>query len=387
MPTGRRQAGRRSSGRTVLILLAVLLTLTPIASAQSWVPIGQGRFGNGAQEVVTRRGEPAEVYVADDSLGFFYSGDRGASFEQRNTGFSSTSLLALVADPNTPGLLYAGISGIAGATGGVYRSTNNGLQWEVHSNGLGNRNVTALAIDPGAGYLLYAGTPTGVYRSVDGGENWEVAGLTGVRIECLAVNPRLPDEVLAGTSSHGVWRSINQGRTWTRVNEGLPTMRILDIVIRDQATPTAFIGTEEGVYRRAAYLAGSAWTAINSGLPTGSDVYGLLIDPLRPDTIYATVNRTPLPVQQPVVYTSANNGNDWQPFVITGLTNTRATSIAFSSADRKTFYLASFGGDVYRLTLEQEPRITPTPRDADIDGDGDVDAEDLILWQQTWDGE
>lgn len=48
--------------------------------------------------------------------------------------------------------------------------------WHVlgaHNNGLSYQTVRDLVIDPNDSSRVYAGTERGVFRSTDGGENWE----------------------------------------------------------------------------------------------------------------------------------------------------------------------------------------------------------------------
>lgn len=368
------------------ISLIIVLATPSFAGDNVWTPIGRGSFGTGVQRIVLRADRVAEVFVADDALGVLHSDNFGASFEPRNSGLSSLSVQALAIDPNTPDLLYAGVSGAVDATGGVYRSADNGLSWSFHGTGLTNRNVTAIAIDPTAGHNLYAGTTTGVFRSETGGAAWLATPLTGVSVETVFVDPREPDVVLAGTTNKGVYRSVNRGQTWTQVNEGLGEVRVVSIIIREDVTPTAFIGTLEGVYRRSSFFAGSAWSEVNKGLPTSADVFGLALDPLNPNAVYATAFLTPIgPIVRQAVFSSGDNGNNWTALPAAGMDNPRVQSLAFNTRDRRTIYAASFGGDVYSLTLPDNAAVvTPTPRIPDLNNDGRVDGEDLILWQKTY---
>lgn len=76
--------------------------------------------------------------------------------------------------------------------------------------------VLALAVNPADNRQLLAGSATGdVYRSLDGGASWRVArsGL-GRGIVALAFSPFKPGVVLAGTRGSGVWRSLDSGTTW-----------------------------------------------------------------------------------------------------------------------------------------------------------------------------
>jgi photosystem II stability/assembly factor-like uncharacterized protein len=69
--------------------------------------------------------------------------------------------------------------------------------------------------------------------------------------------------LFAGTSSKGVFRSSNQGTTWTPVNRGLENATILSFA-NDQTY--IYAGTNKGVYRSSNN--GTTWTAANNGIQT-----------------------------------------------------------------------------------------------------------------------
>jgi hypothetical protein len=131
--------------------------------------------------------------------------------------------------------------------GGVWRSTDNGVTFvRISGNGtsnLPNAGVSKLIADPSTANRFYAGVPggagggaqAGVYRSDDGGVTWMavnngLAGLsTSLRILLSVHNDASNNVVYAdviasnGTLS-GVFRSTNQGGSWTSL--GLPPINI-----------------------------------------------------------------------------------------------------------------------------------------------------------------
>ena len=90
-------------------------------------------------------------------------------------------------------------------------------------DGLQNGGIAALTID--ASNTIYAGTLSGVYRSTDNGDSWELLGLgsqciSGVAVTsngtifCGTYNPR-------GGYGEGIFRSVNSGQTWDTVSHGI----------------------------------------------------------------------------------------------------------------------------------------------------------------------
>jgi hypothetical protein len=134
------------------------------------------------------------------------------------------------------------VTGMLAATAGngVFRSTDGGQQWNAANQGLTNLDVRTIAQQDGN---LFAGTfGNGVFRSSDHGFTWtggdpadpeiRQTGLTAPNITSFALNP-LNHDIFAGTTG-GVFRSSDTGDLeqisfagrWTPVNQGLPQSTI-----------------------------------------------------------------------------------------------------------------------------------------------------------------
>lgn len=81
-----------------------------------------------------------------------------------------------------------------------------------------------------------------VYRSLDGGANWDnltafrSQSLVGDDLRDLAVSPQNPDEI-AVAGSAGIFRSLDAGKSWSGLNQGLPNLppaRIRDLPSGDR---------------------------------------------------------------------------------------------------------------------------------------------------------
>ncbi len=79
--------------------------------------------------------------------------------------------------------------------------------------------ISTIAIDPTDSRILYVGGRRGVYKSADGGKNWRPVndGFETSNIRTIAMSPRDPNTLYAGTNGSGLYRTSDGGRQWTRI--------------------------------------------------------------------------------------------------------------------------------------------------------------------------
>ena len=154
--------------------------------------------------------------------------------------------------------------------------------WKTH-------HVTALARAGGA--VLAAELRNGLWRSVDGGATWEriQEGLqtpTGTRVRevrCLASGPAGEGAVYLGSAGQGLFKSRDGGRTWTRLDQGLgaqapPAFHVTAILPPEGARPL-LMGTDgAGLFSWTA----EGWQAVD-GLPPGLRVRAIAAEPGSPE--------------------------------------------------------------------------------------------------------
>src|SRR5215469_7978349 len=156
----------------------------------------------------------------------------------RNIGSAETSgRIAAVAAVNDGGLLtvFAG-----SASGGVWKSVNGGTTFKPVFDNESVQSIGAVAIDPHNPKVVWAGTGEGwlrnsvsigdgIYKSVDGGENWANMGLKdSEHIAKIIVDPINSDTVFACATGHlwddnaerGVYKSTDGGKSWRKVLGG-----------------------------------------------------------------------------------------------------------------------------------------------------------------------
>jgi photosystem II stability/assembly factor-like uncharacterized protein len=232
--------------------------------------------------VVDRR-DPDIVYAGTWEKGVFKTTDGGASW--RNVGLGSVNTLAL--DPRDPDTIYAGAVGAAaGPTSiyhwsGVFKSSDGGANW--HPVGLKGTNVAALALDPKRPETVYAGTDEkGVVKSTDGGRSWRPAGLQGTNVGPLMLDPQQPETVYAGTDENGLFKSTDGGRTWRE--RTMPRGAEL-LALDPRKSAKLYAGSFGRIL--TSLDAGRSWRATGRG-PGAASIWAFAVD-ARTGTAYAGI--------------------------------------------------------------------------------------------------
>ncbi len=297
------------------------------------------------------------VLYALDANSVVKSLDGGNSWVLQGNGLGNRDVESLVIDPITPSTLYAGTA-YPSPVAILFKSTDGGANWNP-SSGLTDLGVSALAIDPITPATLYAGamrlacggacTAYRIYKSTDGGNTW-VPSSTGIPEErnyigALAVDPARPSNVYASTRM-GLYKSTNGGGTWTLSNTGLPgEVHLLTIAAPVPTslqvvskTSTLYATIQSRVYKSTNN--GDTWTLSSAGLSTGlskAGISALVISSADSATLYVSTTAG--------IYKSTNAAASWSR-ADTGVTNPNVTALAPAPSSPATLYAsaASYGG-------------------------------------------
>lgn len=176
--------------------------------------------------------------------------------------------------------------------------------------------ITALAIDPRNPAVILAGTyGGGIYRSTDGGQTWtpSSAGLGSGAVGSLVLHPLDSQRVYAGlVEQGGVYRSNDGGRSWALASTGLAlgmnwNYTALLAIAPSEPELLYFSATNNGVYR--SLDGGARWDLRSLDCP---QVTALLVDPLDADHLYAPNRFNGRPDCPPGIYESQDGAQTWQ---------------------------------------------------------------------------
>src|SRR4030095_1279130 len=131
----------------------------------------------------------------------------------------------------------------------------------AQTNGPQGGDGIALATNP-SGHVFVGTQGGGVFRSTDNGESWTGIhnGLTDTNVRALAISG--VGHIFAGTFS-GAFRSTDNGDTWVAINSGLEFPLVISLAINSSGDIFAGTFAGGGVYRSTDD--GDNWTLVDNG--------------------------------------------------------------------------------------------------------------------------
>lgn len=302
-------------------LCLLLLLVLPEAMAQRKPPSGKALFG-------------------------------GLSARQIGPATMSGRISSIAVVPGQSEIIYVGAAG-----GGVWKSVTGGTVFrpifDDHTQSIGK-----VAIDPSNTETVWVGTGepwvrnsvsvgTGLYKSVNGGNDWQFMGLKeSERISDIIVHPTNSDIVYVAVLGHlwdaheerGVFKTVDGGKNWEKVlyideDTGCADIDIdpenPDILYaamwshrrRPWTFDSGFTG-KSGLYKTTD--GGAKWETIHEGLPEGKlGRLGIGVAPSNGQTIYLSVESETQ--EEKGLYLSADQGANW-----------KQVSTDFNTTDRKS---------------------------------------------------
>jgi hypothetical protein len=162
------------------------------------------------------------IYVGSPSGGLWRTTAGGNDWEPLIDDLPTLGVSAILVDYEDPDIIIIGTGDrdAGDAQGmGVFRSTDGGETWNPWKTGMGNRTVGRLLQHPTNNLIILAATDGGMYRSSNGGESWTQVK-TG-NFKDVVFKPGDPNTVY-GAASGNVFKSTDNGLTYTQLTNGLP---------------------------------------------------------------------------------------------------------------------------------------------------------------------
>ncbi|OEK07571.1 hypothetical protein A8C32_17390 [Flavivirga aquatica] len=239
---------------------------------------------------------------------------------------------------SNPDIIYAGT-----ASGGLWKSTSGGIKWQALFDKEVTASIGAVAIQQSNPSVIWVGTGEGnprnslnggygVYKSLDGGKNWNLMGLENTRhIHRVIIDPTNPNIVyIAAIGSpwgehpeRGVFKTIDGGKTWNKILFENNKTGAADLVM-DPTNPNKLIAAMwehkrepwffnsggKGSGLHITHDGGNTWKKLTDqdGLPKGDlGRIGIAIASNKPNIIYALIE-----AKKNALYKSEDGGFKWK---------------------------------------------------------------------------
>jgi photosystem II stability/assembly factor-like uncharacterized protein len=254
--------------RLPLLAICLLVITAPEISAQNgkpkspleeafsrleWRSIGPANMGGRVADVEGVPGDPNIVYVGSASGGVWKTTNGGITWKPIFEREGTLSIGDIALAPGNPDVVWVGTgeSNVRNSVSfgdGVYKSTDGGKTWQ-HMGLKDTEHISAIAINPQNSDIVYIGAlghafgpneERGVFMTTDGGKTWTktlyIDSEHGVAdLEIDPTNPnilyagmwsfeRKPWTHRSGSEKGGVYKSIDGGRTWNKLTNGLPKL-------------------------------------------------------------------------------------------------------------------------------------------------------------------
>ena len=232
---------------------------------------------------------------------------------------------------------------LAVGSGGVWKTTNAGVTWRPIFDSQPSYSIGCVTLDPSNPDVVWVGTGEnvsgrhvgwgdGVYKSLDGGGSWKRVGLeSSEHIGEILVDPRDGNIVYVAAEGplwssggeRGLYKTVDGGENWEQVLAIDDDTGVTDVEMDPRNPDVLYAASYQRRRHVWAHMAGgpgsgihkstdggATWRKIKRGLPSG-DVgkIGLALSPANPDVVYATIEADP---KVRGFYRSEDRGESWK---------------------------------------------------------------------------
>lgn len=312
--------------RRVAVLIVSLVSASP---ALAQVPesvfagitprsVGPAIMMGRITDLAVHEDDPSVFYAASASGGLLKTVNGGETWENVFDAQPTVSIGDVAINPTDPNTVWVG-TGEANSRqssswgDGIYKSFDGGKTWK-HSGLRETQHIGRIVIDPqdtdivyvaALGRLWGANKERGVFKTTDGGVTWQhvLAIDENTGAVDLIMDPSNPKVLFAaayarrrtgwgfngGSEQAGLYKSVDAGRTWRKLTEGLPSGPLgrigLDIYRKNSNIVYATVEHRDGGVFRSDDK-GESWTKVNALNPRPMYFSQIRIDPNEPQRIY-----------------------------------------------------------------------------------------------------
>jgi len=238
---------------------------------------------------------------------------------------------------SNPKIMYVGA-----ASGGVWKSENGGSAWQPVFDDQPTQNIGAVAIQQSNPSVVWVGTGEGnprnsmnlgmgIFKSLDGGRTWTHLGLEATKtIHRIIIDPMNPEVVYVGAmgdpwtpgTARGLYKTSDGGQNWEKIlytndQSGIADLvmdptnpnKLIAAVYEHRRTPYYFTSGGPGSGLFITHDGGKNWKKLSDvdGIPSGElGRIGVAIAPSDPNRLYAKIE-----AEKNALYRSDDGGLIW----------------------------------------------------------------------------
>ena len=251
-----------------------------------------------------------------------------------------------------------------------YRQTHDNLEtytlgsgnWQllgptpVPNNGTGQLNgngrLTCITFHPNDANTIFVGAPSGgLWKTTDNGATWTqyATGLTRLGVSSIVVHPSSPNTIYIGTGDrdagdapgYGVWRTLDGGLTWASHNNGMGNRTINELIMDPNNSNIMVAAGSNGLIYRTVD-GGAIWTQSAS---LGINPKDIAYHPTNSNIAYASGTE---------LHKSTDGGASWTQITNGVPGGVQRIALAVSPNQPNWVYLLAGGGSglvgIYRST-------------------------------------
>jgi photosystem II stability/assembly factor-like uncharacterized protein len=329
----------------------------------AWASIGPSNVPGRINAMAIHPTNGQTVYAGAAAGGVFKTSNAGASWRPLWSEQLSLAIGGLAVAPSNGDIVYAATGEWENNVGaannhfpgvGVYRSTDGGSNWDLLAP-IPSLNTAGLAIDPTDPNRVFVAGDTSLHRSTNGGASWDITpgnvrGIFDGVVSDVVIDPNDRNRLYIGVHNSGIWRSTDGGATWMQLTSGIATGAAANApkiaLGRNGASGTRFVAVK---------MAQQVYTS-----PDGGDMFTQQTDvdvPWAPFYPWANViavdleNEGVLFAGHASIYRSPDGGSTWNQVGGYGVppVHPDQQALVFDPSNHDHVYLATDGG-VYEST-------------------------------------
>jgi len=290
-------------------------------SALKFRSVGPAFTSGRIADIAVNPNNTSEYYLAVASGGVWKTTNSGNTYTPIFDGEGSYSIGCVTIDPNNDNVIWVGTGennnqrSVAYGDG-VYKSEDGGKSWK--NMGLKtSEHIGNIIVHPTNSNIVYVaaygplwkdGGERGVYKTTDGGKTWKrvlhISDDTGIAE--IVMDPRNPDVIyasahqrrrhvftyLGGGPESGLHKTTDGGKTWTKINKGLPKVDVGRIGLAiSPANPEYIYAIVEASQGKGGFFRstnrGASWEKRSSYATSGNYYQEIVCDPKDENKVFS----------------------------------------------------------------------------------------------------